>query len=107
MTSYTRRLAPVLFFLCLLSGFPAHAETVTDTESGEPEAGEDWEDENWDDIDWDAVETFYAGEITVTGTRTEKRLSDSPVVTEIITAEEIENSSAATLSEVLDDYGLM
>jgi outer membrane receptor for ferrienterochelin and colicins len=50
---------------------------------------------------------FYAGEITVTGARTEKRLADSPVATEIITADEIENSSADTLSEVLDDYGLM
>jgi outer membrane receptor for ferrienterochelin and colicins len=45
--------------------------------------------------------------ITVTGTRTEKRLSDSPVVTEIISAAEIENSSASTVSEVLNDYGLM
>ncbi|MDR3192371.1 MAG: TonB-dependent receptor plug domain-containing protein, partial [Treponema sp.] len=46
-------------------------------------------------------------EITVTGTRTEKRLKDTPVVTELITREEIENSSAATVTEVLDDYGLM
>jgi outer membrane receptor for ferrienterochelin and colicins len=59
------------------------------------------------ELDWDDTDVFYAGEITVTGTRTEKRLADSPVATEIITAEEIENSSAATLSEVLDDYGLM
>ena len=57
--------------------------------------------------DWDDAETFYAGEITVTGTRTEKRLADSPVATEIITAEELANSSATTLSEALDDYGLM
>jgi outer membrane receptor for ferrienterochelin and colicins len=68
-------------------------ETVTDTEFG--------------DIDWGAADVFYAGEITVTGTRTEKRLADSPVATEIIGAAEIENSSAATVSEVLDDYGLM
>jgi outer membrane receptor for ferrienterochelin and colicins len=47
------------------------------------------------------------GEITVTGTRTEKRLKDSPVVTEVIGAEEIENSSAATVTEILDDYGLL
>jgi outer membrane receptor for ferrienterochelin and colicins len=60
-----------------------------------------------DDIDWDSAGVFYAGEITVTGTRTEKRLADSPVATEIISAEEIENSSADTLSDVLDDYGLM
>ncbi|MDR3148324.1 MAG: hypothetical protein LBU00_08125, partial [Treponema sp.] len=50
---------------------------------------------------------FDLGEITVTGTRTEKRLTDAPVVTEVITAEEIENSSAATVTEILDDYGLM
>jgi outer membrane receptor for ferrienterochelin and colicins len=50
---------------------------------------------------------FDVGEITVTGTRTEKRLKDSPVVTEVITAEEIENSSAATVTDILDDYGLM
>jgi outer membrane receptor for ferrienterochelin and colicins len=45
--------------------------------------------------------------VTVTGTRTEKRLADSPVVTEVITAEEIENSNADTLMDILDDYGLM
>ncbi|MDR2211436.1 MAG: TonB-dependent receptor [Spirochaetaceae bacterium] len=46
-------------------------------------------------------------DITVTGTRTEKRLKDSPVLTELITAEEIENSSAATVTELLEDYGIM
>jgi outer membrane receptor for ferrienterochelin and colicins len=64
-------------------------------------------DTEFDDIGWDGADVFYAGEITVTGTRTEKRLADSPVATEIIGAQEIENSSANTLSEVLDDYGLM
>jgi outer membrane receptor for ferrienterochelin and colicins len=43
----------------------------------------------------------------VTGARMEKRVVDSPVVTEIISSEEIENSSAVTLTDVLDDYGLM
>jgi outer membrane receptor for ferrienterochelin and colicins len=91
MRRMTRRgAAAVLLCFCI----PAFAQ--------EAEAGDEF-----DDIDWDAAETFYAGEITVTGTRTEKRLSDSPVATEIIGAEEIENSSADTLSEVLDDYGLM
>jgi outer membrane receptor for ferrienterochelin and colicins len=65
------------------------------------------EPDDEDGINWDDTDVFYAGEITVTGTRTEKRLADSPVATEIITAEEIENSSAATVSQVLDDYGLM
>jgi outer membrane receptor for ferrienterochelin and colicins len=45
--------------------------------------------------------------ITVTGTKIEKRLKDSPVVTEIITAEEIKHSNADTLSDILGDYGLM
>jgi outer membrane receptor for ferrienterochelin and colicins len=55
----------------------------------------------------DSNTIFDLGEITVTGTRTEKRLKDTPVVTEVITPEEIENSSAATVTEILDDYGLM
>jgi outer membrane receptor for ferrienterochelin and colicins len=46
-------------------------------------------------------------DITVTGTRSEKRLKDTPVVTEVITTEEIENSSASTVTEILEDYGLM
>jgi outer membrane receptor for ferrienterochelin and colicins len=45
--------------------------------------------------------------ITVTGTKTEKRLKDSPVATEVITAEEIKHSNADTLSDILADYGLM
>lgn len=57
--------------------------------------------------DGDTEDLNRLEEITVTGTRTEKRLKDSPVVTEVISAEEIENSSAATVTEILDDYGLM
>ncbi|MDR0643166.1 MAG: TonB-dependent receptor [Treponema sp.] len=52
-------------------------------------------------------EFFEVEGVTVTGTRGEKRLADSPVVTELISGEEIENSSAVTLSDVLEDYGLM
>ncbi|MDR0624402.1 MAG: TonB-dependent receptor [Treponema sp.] len=55
----------------------------------------------------EAADVLDVGEITVTGTRTEKRLKDSPVVTEVISAAEIENSSAATVTEILEDYGLM
>jgi outer membrane receptor for ferrienterochelin and colicins len=55
----------------------------------------------------DTGDLYQLDDITVTGTRTEKRLKDSPVVTEVITAEEIENSSATTVTEILDDYGLM
>ncbi|MDR3200850.1 MAG: hypothetical protein LBT68_05265, partial [Spirochaetales bacterium] len=54
------------------------------------------------------ADTLYELEgITVTGTRTEKRLADAPVATEVITAKEIENSNAATITDILDDYGLM
>jgi outer membrane receptor for ferrienterochelin and colicins len=74
--------------LCAFPALPAFAQTG----GGEAE---------------DSGAVFDVGEITVTGTRTEKRLKDSPVVTEVITAEEIENSSAATVTEILDDYGLM
>ncbi|MDR2803416.1 MAG: TonB-dependent receptor [Treponema sp.] len=45
--------------------------------------------------------------ITVTGTRSQKRLKDSPVLTEIISNEEIEQSNADTVVDVLDDYGLV
>ena len=44
--------------------------------------------------------------IVVTGTRNKKRLKDSPVITEVITGEEINESRAGTLSEVMEDYGL-
>jgi outer membrane receptor for ferrienterochelin and colicins len=72
----------LFIFCCVLLPLPAQEE-------GEEEAA----------YELDAV--------TVTGTRTEKRVADSPVATEIISAREIENSSAVTLSDVLDDYGLM
>ncbi|MDR2490859.1 MAG: TonB-dependent receptor, partial [Spirochaetaceae bacterium] len=45
--------------------------------------------------------------ITVTGTRTPKRLKDTPVPVEVISAEEIENSGADTVVDVLNDYGLV
>jgi outer membrane receptor for ferrienterochelin and colicins len=45
--------------------------------------------------------------ITVTGTKTEKRLADTPIATEIITAEEIEHSGADTVMDILSDYGVM
>jgi outer membrane receptor for ferrienterochelin and colicins len=56
---------------------------------------------------------YYDGEedknitVTITGTKTEKRLQDSPVVTEVISGEEIENSQAQSVIDVLADYGLV
>jgi outer membrane receptor for ferrienterochelin and colicins len=45
--------------------------------------------------------------LTITGTRTEKRLQDTPQVTEIITKKEIDASGAASVHDVLAEYGLM
>ncbi|MDR0722969.1 MAG: TonB-dependent receptor [Treponema sp.] len=56
-----------------------------------------------DDLD----PVYQLEEVTVTGTRSEKRLKDSPVVTEIITSEEIEQSNADTVMDILNDYGLV
>jgi outer membrane receptor for ferrienterochelin and colicins len=55
--------------------------------------------------DYDTV--FEDEGITVTGTRSPKRLHDSAVATEVITAPEIENSTASTVVDVLEDYGLI
>jgi hypothetical protein len=57
-----------------------------------------------DETAGDSGEVFDAGEITIAGTRTEKRLKDTPVVTEIITAGEIENSSAVLTSGFFPAY---
>ncbi len=46
------------------------------------------------------------GVVVVTGTRDKRRLKDSPVITEVITAEEIDLSRAGSLTEVMQDYGL-
>ncbi|MFP3090139.1 TonB-dependent receptor [Treponema sp. TIM-1] len=61
------------------------------------------------DFPWDPeYEVLPEGEgITITGTRTEKRLTDSPVVTEIISEKELVHSNADTLTDILDDYGLV
>jgi len=43
-------------------------------------------------------------EIVVTGTRTEQRLADTPVATEVITRSEIESSGAEDLAGVLEEH---
>lgn len=43
-------------------------------------------------------------EIVVTGTRTERRLADSPVMTEVITRRDIEASGAEDLAGVLEEH---
>ncbi len=52
------------------------------------------------------AEVITAPIVVVTGTRTEKKLSDTPVVTEIITEKEIEESRAESFADVLEDYGV-
>jgi outer membrane receptor for ferrienterochelin and colicins len=60
-----------------------------------------------DDVSTDYDAVFENEGITVTGTRSPKRLHDSPVATEVISAAEIENSTASTIIDVLEDYGLI
>jgi hypothetical protein len=67
MQIHTRPLP--LFLLLCLALLPAFGEEA-------PSGGKT---ETVTDTTWDETEIFYAGEITVTGTRTEKRLADSPV----------------------------
>jgi outer membrane receptor for ferrienterochelin and colicins len=52
-------------------------------------------------------EILVLEDITVTGLRVQKRLKDVPVFTEIISSEEIKRSNAVTISDVLENHGLM
>ncbi|MDR3115512.1 MAG: TonB-dependent receptor [Treponema sp.] len=45
--------------------------------------------------------------LTITGTRTEKPLQDTPQITEIISKQEIAASGAASVHDVLAEYGLL
>jgi outer membrane receptor for ferrienterochelin and colicins len=45
--------------------------------------------------------------LTITGTRTEKRLQDTPQITEVISKQEIIASGAESVHDVLADYGLL
>ena len=90
ITALTRKLLVVCFIFSLMVNFSLLAQ---DSDDSKPEFDEDliFEDEG----------------ITVTGTRTPKRLKDTPVPVEVITAEEIEGSNANTVIDVLNDYGLV
>ena len=51
----------------------------------------------------DPADTLSLDAIVVTGTRTEKRLSEVPVLTTLITAREVEKSGSTTFLESLED----
>ena len=48
------------------------------------------------------ADLFQMGEVVVTGTKTERRLKDTPVITEVITRSEIEATGAENIGEVLE-----
>ena len=50
--------------------------------------------------------TYSLGEVVVTATRTQKRDVDVPAATTVITAEEIKDSGAASVSDVLQKVDL-
>lgn len=51
--------------------------------------------------------TWDLDAVTVTGTRSEKRLADTPVTTEVIGTEEIQASGATDLKDILKAYGVI
>jgi outer membrane receptor for ferrienterochelin and colicins len=89
----------VLLYAAALALLPAPFLAAQETSPSPPEQSAEGGD---DYAIWEEAEG-----ITITGTRVEKRLEDSPVVTEIITAEEIKHSNGDTISDILADYGLM
>ena len=48
------------------------------------------------------ADLFQMSEVVVTGTKTERRLKDTPVITEVITRSEIEATGAENIGEVLE-----
>ena len=48
------------------------------------------------------ADLFHMDEVVVTGTKTERRLKDTPVITEVITRSEIEATGAENIGEVLE-----
>ena len=48
------------------------------------------------------ADLFQMGEVVITGTKTERRLKDTPVITEVITRSEIEATGAENIGEVLE-----
>ena len=48
------------------------------------------------------ADLFQMDEVVVTGTKTERRLEDTPVITEVITRSEIEATGAENIGEVLE-----
>jgi len=60
-----------------------------------------YDDEYWGEWLWEAEG------LVVTGTRPPRRLQEGAVAVEVISAEEIQNSTAVTLADVLSDHGLL
>ena len=48
------------------------------------------------------TDLFQMDEVVITGTKTERRLKDTPVITEVITRSEIEATGAENIGEVLE-----
>ena len=66
-----------------------------------PEADPYDDDEDWGDWLWEAEG------LVVTEDRPPRRLQEGSVAVEVISAEEIQNSTAVTLADVLADHGML
>ena len=83
----------VLAFLVLVVFLPA----LVSTQEGDPYDDDDY----WGDWLWEAEG------LVVTEDAPPRRLQEGSVAVEVITAEEIQNSTAVTLADVLSDHGLL
>jgi outer membrane receptor for ferrienterochelin and colicins len=85
-----------LLMICVLvlSGFQA---VGAEEEIEEPRSEKEEKEE----------EVWVLDEVAVTGLRIQRRLKDSPVITEVIDREEIQQTGATDLSDALEAYGLM
>ena len=86
--------------LCLALGSAFAQETGS--------VGDEATTESEEDVDRgkSADGSIYLGSVTITGTRTEKDTTQTPVQTEILDSEYIEDSGADTLDDVLESAGL-
>jgi len=83
----------MLAFLVLVAFLPA----LVSAQEGDPF----YDDDDWGDWLWEAEG------LVVTEDAPPRRLQEGSVAVEVISAEEIQNSTAVTLADVLADHGLL
>lgn len=101
------RMKPIYLILVIgLALTPVYAEEKNgeETQAGESQGQEAEAPE--EDIPYDPDEVIDLGEIVVTATRTNKNIFDTPVQTEVIGEEFIEDSGADSLDDLFESVGM-